>query len=205
MKRWKIDRDLIASRDTAIPMAELMEYDLQESERAIERKLQFWMRNPASRQRVMEIFATLAPGPPPKGTPDEIAKKAVETIMKAFHAQKLMLLEGKQLGGSGGGEEGGGGGGAGAQGKGGGGASGKNQAKQGSSSQNKSEKTWIEIQLVDSNDDPVPGERYQLKITDGSMREGKLDEAGKVRVTNIDPGNCEVCFPDIDATEWQKV
>lgn len=64
------------------------------------------------------------------------------------------------------------------------------------------EKTWIEVQLVNKKGQPVAGARYRLKITDGSIREGKLDERGSVRVPGIDPGMCEITFLDFDAKEW---
>ena len=58
--------------------------------------------------------------------------------------------------------------------------------------------------MLDENGDPVPGERYILKLTDGSVREGTLGEDGRVRVTGIDPGNCVVTFPDIHTKEWWR-
>jgi hypothetical protein len=64
-------------------------------------------------------------------------------------------------------------------------------------------KTWIEIVLIDDKGKPVPGEKYRLRITDGSMREGNLDSEGSVRVNGIDPGSCEVSFPNLDGKEWR--
>lgn len=64
-------------------------------------------------------------------------------------------------------------------------------------------KTWIEIQLVDSADKPVPGEKYRVKLTDGRESEGTLDSDGRARFNQIDPGTCQVCFPEIDANEWK--
>jgi hypothetical protein len=65
-----------------------------------------------------------------------------------------------------------------------------------------SQLTWIDIQLVDEDDRPVSGAKYQLKLTDGSTREGSLDSEGRIRVTGIPPGSCEVCFPEFDGGEW---
>lgn len=65
------------------------------------------------------------------------------------------------------------------------------------------EKTWVEVRLIDQNGKPVPGAKYKLKITDGSVREGSLDSDGRVRVNGIDPGNCTVWFPDYDGKEWK--
>jgi hypothetical protein len=64
-------------------------------------------------------------------------------------------------------------------------------------------KTWIEIRLVDAEDKPVPNQKYRIKMTDGSVKEGSLDGEGRARFEQIDPGNCEVSFPEIDAQEWK--
>lgn len=66
-------------------------------------------------------------------------------------------------------------------------------------------KTWIEFRLVNQNGDPIPGARYRLKSTDGSIREGRLDDGGSARLRGIDPGTCEITFLDYDAREWKRV
>lgn len=63
-------------------------------------------------------------------------------------------------------------------------------------------KTWIEFKLVDNNDKPIPNERYKVKLTDGTISEGHLSAGGTVRFANIDPGNCDISFPDLDAKDW---
>jgi hypothetical protein len=68
----------------------------------------------------------------------------------------------------------------------------------------RSKKTWVEFELLDQDGEPVPGARYRLKITDGSVREGALNEVGRVRVSGIDPGTCEISFLDYDGREWKK-
>lgn len=70
-------------------------------------------------------------------------------------------------------------------------------------SDNRSEKTWVEIRLIDDDGNPIPSAKYKLKITDGSVREGALDDDGRVRVNGIDPGSCTVWFPDYDGREWR--
>jgi hypothetical protein len=64
---------------------------------------------------------------------------------------------------------------------------------------------WIEIQLVDQDDKPRKGERYKLKLPDGSVREGKLNDNGLVRASDIPTGSCEVSFLYLDASEWKIV
>jgi hypothetical protein len=64
------------------------------------------------------------------------------------------------------------------------------------------QKTWIEIELVDSKGKPVPNERYRIQAPDGQFHAGQLDANGRARVSGIDPGECSVCFPDLDKNEW---
>ncbi len=65
------------------------------------------------------------------------------------------------------------------------------------------EKSWIEIELRDQEGEPVPGERYEILLPDGSTAKGALDGNGFARVTGFEPGQCKVTFPalDKDATE----
>lgn len=66
------------------------------------------------------------------------------------------------------------------------------------------EKTWIEIVLVDEEDQPVPGTRYMIELVDGTKVEGRLDSKGFARVDGIDPGTCVVHFPDLDEEAWKR-
>jgi hypothetical protein len=65
------------------------------------------------------------------------------------------------------------------------------------------EKTWVEIELVDEQGEPVAGEKYRILLPDGSVREGRLDGRGRARFDGLDPGTCEVGFPDRDGREWR--
>jgi type VI secretion system secreted protein VgrG len=68
----------------------------------------------------------------------------------------------------------------------------------------KQKKSWIEIELVDEDKKPVPGEKYRITLPDGStLAEGTLDEKGRARVDGIDPGTCKVTFPDLDKDAWK--
>ena len=66
----------------------------------------------------------------------------------------------------------------------------------------KSQKTWIEIRLVDQDNEPVGKRKFRLKLTDGTTKEGELDADGSVRVSGIDPGDCEFTLLDLDGKEW---
>lgn len=59
-------------------------------------------------------------------------------------------------------------------------------------------KTWIEIELTDMDGNPVPGERYRIKLPDGTVREGALDTNGRAYFGELDPGSAEIVWPDRD-------
>jgi hypothetical protein len=61
---------------------------------------------------------------------------------------------------------------------------------------------WIEIELLDDDGEPVAGAQYEVKLTDGSVRRGSLDDKGRARIDDIPPGMCSVYFPEYDAREW---
>jgi len=65
------------------------------------------------------------------------------------------------------------------------------------------EKTWIKIKLIDMVGKPIPGERYRIKLPDGEVVEGELDERGEAECWNIDHGTCKVSFPDLDEEAWE--
>lgn len=65
-------------------------------------------------------------------------------------------------------------------------------------------KTWITIRLVDDDERPVAGARYRVKLPDGEVREGTLDANGIAHVEGIDPGECEVGFPEYDREAWER-
>jgi hypothetical protein len=67
------------------------------------------------------------------------------------------------------------------------------------------EKTWLEIELVDEEGNPIPGEQYAVTLPDGAIRVGRLDAEGRARLAGLDPGTCKVSFPDLDARRWKFV
>jgi type VI secretion system secreted protein VgrG len=70
----------------------------------------------------------------------------------------------------------------------------------------KEQKTsWIEIEMVDEEDEPVPGEKYKITLPDDSVAEGTLDEKGFARVEGFEKGTCKICFSDLDKEAWEKV
>lgn len=65
-----------------------------------------------------------------------------------------------------------------------------------------STKTWIEIELLDMDGNPMRGEAYWIKLPDGTVYEGSLDEHGRAYFGELDPGSAEIRWPqrDGDAT-----
>jgi hypothetical protein len=64
--------------------------------------------------------------------------------------------------------------------------------------------SWIEIELVDEDNKPVPGEPYKITTSDNKVAEGTLDNKGFARVDGIEPGSCKVTFPKLDKDAWEK-
>jgi len=66
--------------------------------------------------------------------------------------------------------------------------------------------SWIEIELVGEDDQPIPGEKYRIKLPDGeTVAEGTLDHKGFARVEGFEPGTCQVCFPNLDKEAWERI
>ena len=64
-------------------------------------------------------------------------------------------------------------------------------------------KQWVEIQMLDEEGKPVAGEPYQIKLPDGTVDSGTTDGSGVARVEGIDPGSCQITFPNRDQEAWQ--
>jgi type VI secretion system secreted protein VgrG len=62
---------------------------------------------------------------------------------------------------------------------------------------------WIEIEMVDEDNKPVPGEPYAITLPDGSVASGTLDEKGFARIEGLDPGTCQVAFTNRGKDEWK--
>ncbi len=68
----------------------------------------------------------------------------------------------------------------------------------------KEKKSWIEIELVDEEKNPVAGEPFKLTLPDGSVFSGTLDDKGFYRLEGIDPGSCQITFTRLDKDAWEK-
>jgi hypothetical protein len=65
------------------------------------------------------------------------------------------------------------------------------------------ERTWVEIVLVDDDDNPVPDIAYEIKLPDGSIIPGRLNSAGVASYHDIVAGTCQIRFPDLPDEEWR--
>ncbi len=64
---------------------------------------------------------------------------------------------------------------------------------------------YIEVTLVDEAGKPVAGESVRVTLPDGStVAEGCTNEKGEYKVSGIDAGNCQICFPDLDQNAWEE-
>jgi hypothetical protein len=63
-------------------------------------------------------------------------------------------------------------------------------------------KDWIEIVLVDDENNPVSGAEYEITLPDGSKLTGQTSAAGTIRLSDIDPGVCEFSFTKLDQKVW---
>ena len=65
-------------------------------------------------------------------------------------------------------------------------------------------KSWIEIVLQDDEKGkPIAGEVVWVKLPDDSLYQGTLNEKGVVRIEHIEPGMCQVFFPNMEDDQWE--
>lgn len=65
------------------------------------------------------------------------------------------------------------------------------------------EKTWIEVQLLTPEGQPVANRRVRIELPDGSAVERTTDREGLCRADGIDPGTCKVTLVDVDKAAWR--
>lgn len=58
-------------------------------------------------------------------------------------------------------------------------------------------KTWVAIQLTDEKNKPVPKAKYVIIFPDGTQKEDELDDNGYAYFGDLDPGLCQVAFPEL--------
>jgi hypothetical protein len=81
----------------------------------------------------------------------------------------------------------------------------KEEEESGPSAPLEDRSTWIAIQLIDAEDQPIPDVGYRLAMPNGNVRNGRLNGEGKARVVLSQGGACQVCFPELDQDAWVPV
>lgn len=68
----------------------------------------------------------------------------------------------------------------------------------------KEKNSWIEIEMVNEEDEAVTGMAYRITLPDGeTVAEGTLDDKGCARIEGIEPGSCKITFPNLDKDAWE--
>lgn len=66
------------------------------------------------------------------------------------------------------------------------------------------EDTWIEVLVVDDDDEPVAGVEYEIVLSDGRVRRGQTSEHGILRHEGMPPGSCKVRLLGVEARGWER-
>ncbi len=64
------------------------------------------------------------------------------------------------------------------------------------------EKTFIELELVDTEGMPVAFASYLVTASDGAVFSGKLGADGHIRIEGVAKGSCKATFPDFNGDDW---
>ena len=65
--------------------------------------------------------------------------------------------------------------------------------------------SWIEVQVLDMENNPVPHVRYEIRLSGGIILSGSTDRAGLARYDGIPSGECEISLPDFDKDAWHPL
>ena len=57
-------------------------------------------------------------------------------------------------------------------------------------------KDYVEVELKDSEDQPIKGAKYRAVLPNGEVREGTLDNKGYAEIEEVPPGKWDVTFPE---------
>jgi hypothetical protein len=190
-RSWKFHDCQVVQRDYALKMGELAEYVQIESARSFSYEIKLLLTESETRKRVLDIHKTVDPSTSSanlqaySAPSDEDIEK---DLLDAWLNRQLFLLRLRTYGGGGDETE-----------------ADLPLAAAPLGRAPDTKLTWIEVVMVDENEKPMSGIRYKMTITDGSLREGTLDSNGSVRINGIDPGTCQLTFPDLDAREWHRL
>ncbi len=65
--------------------------------------------------------------------------------------------------------------------------------------------TWIEFQLVDAAENPIPDEPYRVTLPDETVQEGRTDAEGLCRFEGLDVGLAYIQLPNRQDAAWKKL
>lgn len=66
-------------------------------------------------------------------------------------------------------------------------------------------KDSIRCTLKGEDGKPIGGIKYAVRLPDGSVIKGQTDSKGEINLSGIEPGVCEVEFPELHADEWKQM
>ena len=64
--------------------------------------------------------------------------------------------------------------------------------------------SWVAFDLADEDGRPMAAERFIVTLPNGEEVIGALDAKGAVRIEGIEPGTCQVSFPERDKDGWKR-
>jgi hypothetical protein len=64
------------------------------------------------------------------------------------------------------------------------------------------EDAWIEVLVVDDENQPVAGVEYEIELSDGRVQRGRTSEHGILRYEDMPEGSCKVRLLSVDARGW---
>lgn len=65
-------------------------------------------------------------------------------------------------------------------------------------------KDSIRCTLKGEDGKPIAGIKYAVRLPNGSVVKGETDSKGEINLSGIEPGMCEVEFPELHADEWKQ-
>lgn len=64
--------------------------------------------------------------------------------------------------------------------------------------------TWIEIHILDEDNQPCANEYFELKLSDGRSHTGQTNEHGILRYDGIPEGTCSLWLSGPSKSSWMQ-
>lgn len=65
------------------------------------------------------------------------------------------------------------------------------------------DEAWIEVLVVDEQDQPIPHQEYEIRLSDGRVRTARTNEHGILRYEWLPDGECEISLLGLDEGAWE--